>query len=195
MNLFRCFNECEEDDDCQIINYNDKHQICQLSDKEAGENFIDVIQSSGWDVYFPTMTKSVTKEMVEGIAEAMEFKSEIGKKPVEVCICNKLHLSTCFWLTPNATYSKSLAIFSIYSQGPSIFIMMYVTFSKSLAILMFHVRVNLAGIRHKYNIIPEDSVIGNTFCHICLVYSNKQFEFYIDNKKIDKTSITGVTKK
>ena len=68
--------------------------------------------------------------------------------------------------------------------------MIYVTLSKSQGILMFHVQVNLAGIRHRCNIVPEDPVIGN----ICLVYSNKQFEFYIDNKKMDRTSITGVTK-
>ena len=194
VNLFKCFNKCVEHDDCQIFNYNEKHQTCQLSDKEADENFIDVMQSGGWDVYFPTMTKSVPKETVEGLVEVMEFKSEIGEKAVEVSIYNTLHLSTCFWLRPNATYSKSLAIFSIYSQDPCTFIMMYVLFSENQGTLMFHVRVNLVGIRHRYNIIPEDPVIGNTFYHICLVYSNKQFEFYIDGKKIDSTSITGVIK-
>ena len=194
VNLFKCFKKCEEQDDCQIFNYNEKHQICQISDKEAGENLIDVIQSSGWDVYFPTMTKSVPKENMEGLAEVMEIEREIGDKPVKVGIYKKLHLSICFWLRPNATYSTSLAIFSIYSQEPCTFIMTYVLFSKSQDTLMFHVRVNLAGIRHRYNIVPEDRVIGNTFYHICLVYSNKQFEFYIDNKKIDTTSITGVTK-
>ena len=194
VNLFKCFNKCDEHDDCQIFNYNEKHQICQLSDKEVGENFIDVIQSSGWDIYFPTMTKSVPKKIVEGPAEVMEFKSEIGDKPVEVGIYNTLHLSTCFWLRPNATYSNSLAIFSIYSQQPCTFIMMYVLFSKSQGILMFHVRVNLAGIRHRYNIVPEDPVIGDTFYHICLVYSKGLFVFYIDSKKIDSRSFTGATK-
>ena len=57
VNLFKRFNKCEKHDDCQIFNYNEKHQICQISDKEAGGNLTDLIQSSGWDVYFPTMTK------------------------------------------------------------------------------------------------------------------------------------------
>ena len=194
VNFFKCFSKCEKESNCKIFNYNKKHEICQLSNKEADESSDDVTQSSGWDVYFPMMKKPVPNKMVEGLVEIMEFKSEIGNKPIEVAIYNKLHLSTCFWLRPNATYSKSLAIFSIYSKNPCTFIMMYVLFSENQGTLMFHVRVNLAGIRHRYNIIPENPVIGNTFYHICLVYSNKQFEFYIDNKKIDSTSITGVIK-
>ena len=146
VNLFKCFNKCEEHDNCQIFKYNEKHQIYQISDKEAGENFVGVIQSGGWDVYFRTAKKSVPNDIVEVLAEVIEFKSEIGEKPVKVGIYDKLHLSTCFWLRPNTNYSTWLAIFSIYSQEPCTFIMMYVLFSKSQDTLMFYVRVNLAGI-------------------------------------------------
>ena len=194
VNFFICFNKCEKQSNCKIFNYNEKHEICQLSNKDVDESSNDVTQSSRWDVYFPTMKKPAPNEMVEGLVEIMEFKSEIGDKPIEVAINNTLHLSTCFWLRPNATYSKSLAIFSVYSQGPCTFIMAYILFSKSQEILMFSVRVNIAGNKEQINIVPKDPVIENTFYHICLVYSNKQIDFYIDNKKIDTTSISGMTK-
>ena len=194
VNFFICFKKCEKQSNCKIFNYNEKHQICQLSNKEVDESSNDVAQRSGWDVYFPTMKKPVPNAMVEGLVEIMEFKNEIGNKPIEVAINNTLHLSTCFWLRPNATYSKSLAIFSIYSHDPCTFIMAYILFNRKLGILMFSVRVNIAGNKEQFNIVPEDPVIENTFHHICLVYSNKQIDFYIDNKKIDTASIPGMTK-
>ena len=47
VNFFICFNKCEKQSNCKIFNYNEKHEICQLSNKEVDESSNDVTQSSG----------------------------------------------------------------------------------------------------------------------------------------------------
>ena len=54
-NLFQCDNYCKTKHGCKVFNYNMKLQICQLTDRDANQNYNDAVSSDGWEVYIPIM--------------------------------------------------------------------------------------------------------------------------------------------
>lgn len=54
-NLFQRDNYCKETHGCKVFNYNMKLQICQLTDRDANQNYNDAVSSDGWEVYIPIM--------------------------------------------------------------------------------------------------------------------------------------------
>ena len=138
-NLFQCFQNCERKEDCKIFNHNANLKICQLVDKEADETSHDIIDSKGWDIYFPTCRKLVVSSI--RMEEALKYDpTEIHKK-LTFNYTSTLNLTICLWFKPNVTYVNNKALFTAFSTSPCLEIMLFITQERKLLVL-----VNAKGI-------------------------------------------------
>ena len=192
-NLFQCFQNCERKEDCKIFNYNSNLKICQLVNKEADETSNNIIDSSGWDIYFPTGRKSVVasirmeecRKSVSRMVEALKYgPTEIHKK-LTFNYTSTLNLTICLWFKPNMTYVNNKALFTAFSTSPCFEIMLFITQDRKLLAL-----VNANGIIQEH--YSEKKSSANVFYHVCIVFNKGSVAIYIDGEKDATALLTNI---
>ena len=188
-NLFQCFQNCENKEDCKIFNYNANLKICQLTDKEADETSNDINDSNGWDIYFPTGRKSVVASFNDStkriMVEALKYGPAEVHKKLTFNYTSTLNLTVCLWFKPNVTYVNNKALFTAFSTRPCFEIMLFITQDRKLLVL-----VNAAGIIEEH--YSEKKSSASLFYHVCIVFNEGSVTIYIDGEKDTTTLFTNI---
>ena len=177
-NLFQCYNKCKKTDGCQIFNYNNPLQICQLTDKASGQE-IQETNNNGWGSYIPVRKEGkLAAKTLEKTVEVMNITNtlvQLVKLNLEI---DTAELTICFWVKANSP-ANSKYIFSMNDAGNCGYMRLFI----KNEYLRFWISVTDTTLQSEPKIPILDT---NKFHHVCFAFNNGNLSWYHNGQKVEE---------